>query len=149
MGGRRGGRHAAVLDRRRAARWLQQVAQRLDRGPGLGQLGFEPVQVRRDQVVAGRRVRRGQHRLDVRDRHLQVAQPADDLGGRNLPGGVVPVAGVRVHRNRLEQPHLVVVAQRLDAEVSRAGEVAHGKSGCHQAIVDPPVTGESRRPIRS
>jgi hypothetical protein len=59
MGGRRGGRHAAVLDRRRAARWLQQVAQRLDRGPGLGQLGFEPIQVRRDQVVAGRRVRRG------------------------------------------------------------------------------------------
>jgi hypothetical protein len=27
------------------------------------------------------------------------------------------------------------VAQRLDAEVSGAGEVAHGEPGCHPAVV--------------
>jgi len=33
--------------------------------------------------------------------------------------------------------------QCLDAEVCGAGEVAHGEPCCHQAIVDPPVTGGS------
>jgi hypothetical protein len=41
--GRRGGGHAAMLDRCRALRRLQQVAQRLDRRPRLGQPGFQPV----------------------------------------------------------------------------------------------------------
>jgi len=127
----------------RAVRRLQQVAQRLDRGPGLGQPGLQPVQVRGDKGVAGRRVRCGQHCLDVGDRHLQVAQPPDDLRGRDLPGRVIPVARARVDRGRLEQPHLVVVAQCLDAEVSRAGEVAHREPCCHQAIANPPVAGES------
>src|ERR1700722_9119162 len=42
-GRRRRSGHAAVLECRRPVRRLQQVAQRLDRGPGLGQLGFEPA----------------------------------------------------------------------------------------------------------
>ena len=128
---------------RAASRRLQQVAQRLDRGPGLGQLGLQPVQVGGDQRVAGGRVRCGQHRLDLGDRHLQIPQAPDDLRGRDLPGRVVAVARVRVHRGRLEQPDLVVVAQRLDAEMSSAGEIAHGEACCHLAIVNPPVTGRS------
>ena len=80
--------------------------------------------------------------MDLFERHVEGAEPADDLGGRDLPGRVVAVAGVRVHRGRLEQPHLVVVAQRFDAEVSGAREVTDGQ-GCHLAIVNPPVTGQS------
>src|SRR6266851_4262997 len=101
-GRRRGGGHAAVLDRSRAVRRLQQLAQGLDRGPRLGQLAFQPVQVRSDERVAGGRVRCGQHRLNVGDRHLKVAQPPDDLRGRDLVGRVVPVARVRVHRGRYD-----------------------------------------------
>jgi hypothetical protein len=99
-----------VLDRDRAGGRLQQIAQRPNCGPRLGQFGLQPVQVRGDEGVAGGRVRCGQYRLDVGDRDLQVAQPPDDLRGRDLVGRVVPGARVRVHRGRLEQPHLVVVA---------------------------------------
>jgi hypothetical protein len=142
-GRRRGGGHAAVLDRGRAARRGQQGAQRLDRGPRLGQLGLQPVQVRGDEGVAGGRVRCGQHRLDVGDWHLQVAQAADDLRGRDLPGRVVPVAVSGFTVAGSSSPTWWVVAQCLDAEVRGAGEVAHGEPCRHQAIVDPPVTGES------
>ena len=88
----------------------------------------------------------GEHRLDLADRHLQVPQAADDLRGRYLLGGVVAVAGARVHRGRRQQPHLVVVPQRLDAQVGDAGEVADREPCCHQAIVNPPVTGQSTAP---
>ena len=141
--GRPGGRDAPVLDRRRALRRLQQVAQRVDRGPGLRQLGFQPAEMRGDEGVAGRGVRRVEHRLDLADRHLQIPQAADDLRGRDLLGGVVAVARAGVHRGRLEQPDLVVMPQRLDAQVGDAREVADREPCCHQAIVNPPLTGQS------
>lgn len=111
-------RDAPVLDHRCAPRWLQQVAQRLDREPGLRQFGLEPAQVRGDEGVAGQSVGCVEDRLDLADRHLQIPQPADHLCGRHLRGGIVAVARARVHGGRLQQADLVVVPECLDAQVS-------------------------------
>src|SRR5580692_12789151 len=83
------GRDAAVLDHRCALWWLQQVAQRLDRGPGLRQFGLEPPEMRGDEGVAGRGVGRAEDRLDLAHRHLQIPQAPDHLGGRYLRGAIV------------------------------------------------------------
>src|SRR6266487_2732079 len=137
------GRDAAVLDHRCALRWLQQVAQRLDRGPGLRQFGLESAQMRGDERVAGRGVGRTEDRLDLADRHLQIPQPTDNLRGRHLRGGVVAVARAGVHGGRLQQADLVIMPQRLDAQVSDTGEVTDSESCCHPAILNPPLTGQS------
>jgi hypothetical protein len=63
---------------------LQQVAQLTDGLTGVGELAFETIEVLDDQPVALLGTRRGQHRLDVRDRHLQAAESADHLGERDL-----------------------------------------------------------------
>ena len=62
-------------------------------------------------------VGRVENGFDLLDRHLQVPEPADDLCRRYLVGVVVAVPGIRVHLHRFEQPDLVVVTQRLHAEV--------------------------------
>jgi hypothetical protein len=124
----------------------KQAAQRVDRGVRLRQLRLQPVKMRRDQRVAGRGVGRGEHRLDVRDGHLQVTQPADHLDRGDLRHGVVAVARVRVHLGRLQQAHLVVVPQRLDAQVRDPGELAHRERPSHGLSVNPPPAGESSGP---
>jgi hypothetical protein len=65
-----------------------------------------------------------QDRSDRVERHAQVAQPPDDLSRGHLVGAVKPVAGVRVDRGRLKDAHVVVVMQRLHAQVRHSGELA-------------------------
>ena len=84
----------------------QQVAQRLDRGPGLRQFGLEPSEMRGDEGVAGRGVGRVEDRLDLADRHLQIPQAANHLRGRYLRGAVVAVARAGVHCGRFQQADL-------------------------------------------
>ena len=70
-----------------------------------------------DQPVTRLGVGRGEYRLDLRDGHLQAPQAADDLRNRDLILGVVAISVSGVDLAGLEQPDLVVVAQRLDAQV--------------------------------
>src|ERR1700759_2633884 len=124
---------------------LQQFAQ-LDVGtPGPGQVILETIEMANDQPVTNRGVRSGEYRLDLRDWHLQTPQAADDLRDRNLIRGVIAIAVGRVDLTGLEQPDLVVVAQRLDAQVRRAREVADRYTGSHPCSIDPPPAGGSRR----
>ena len=103
-----------------AVRAPEQIAQLADRGAGAIKLGLEPVQVGDDQPVALLGVGRRQHRSDLGDRHLQPAQPADHLRLRDLTLGVVAVAVAGIDLGRRQQADLVVVAQRLDAEMGGA-----------------------------
>src|SRR5207248_4219313 len=94
----------------------------------------------------GLHVRRLQDGPDLIQRHIQVAEPADDLRYRNLAGVVEPVAARRVDPGGLEQPLVVVEAQGLDAEMRHAGEVADRHQDAHRYRINPPVAGESTGP---
>src|SRR5215475_8869662 len=94
--------------------------------------------------MPGVEVRRGEDGLQLRDRHVEVAQPADHLRGRNLLVGVVAVAAARLDRARLEQADLVVVAQRLHAQMHRGRELPDRDSRFHPRSIDSPATGGSR-----
>ena len=122
---------------------LEEVAQLPDRGTCLGELELEAIEVLDDQSVARVGVRRGEHGLDVGDRHVQGPESSDDLGDGDLTLGVVAIAVVLVHLAWLEQPHLVVVVQRLDAQVRGAGEVADRDARSHEPSIDPPPAGGS------
>ena len=87
----------------RAGRRLEQVAQGGDRVLGPGQVRFEAVEVGGDQLVAGVDVGGGEHRLDLVQRHVQGPEAADDLGRRDLVGGVAAVAGGGVDIGRFQQ----------------------------------------------
>ena len=131
--------------RRAAFAALQQLAQLADGSPGPVQLALETIEMGDDQPVTRLGVGRGQYRLDLRDGHLQTPQPADDLRKRDLILGVVAIAVAGVDLARLQQPDLVVVAQRLDAQMGRAREVADRDAGTHARSIDPPLAGGSRR----
>ena len=66
-----------------------------------------------------------------RDGHLQAPQAADDLGERDLILGVVAISVAGVDLAGLEQPDFVVVAQRLDAQMRRPGEVSDADFRSH------------------
>ena len=51
-----------------------------------------------------------------------------------LLGLVVPVAGEAVDRGGLEQPGLVVAAQRPHTQVRQRGELPDGQSGAHESM---------------
>ena len=124
---------------------MQQVAQLADGLTSVGELALEPIEMLDDQPVALLGVRRGENRLDICDRHLQAAESADHLGERDLVLGVVAIAVVGVDFAWLEQADVVVVAQRLDAQVRRAGEVADRDARSHGRSIDPPPAGGSSR----
>ena len=80
-----------------------------------------------DELVASCRLSGGDHGMDLLQWHVEGAEAADDLGGRDLVGCVAPVAGVGVDVGGFEQADAVVVAQRFDVQVGRAGEVPDGQ----------------------
>jgi hypothetical protein len=59
--------------------------------------------------------------------HVQRPEPPDHLSGRYLIGGVVAVPSEWVNLSRFEQADVVVVAQCLDVQVCRSGEVPDGR----------------------
>ena len=66
-----------------------------------------------DHPVARLDVGSLEHDLDVIERHLQVAETADDLCLYDLLCGIAPVPAVHVHLDRLQQAELVVVGNIL------------------------------------
>ena len=81
---------------------IEQVLQRGDGVLGAGEAFLQPAQVRRDQLVAGADVGRGEDAFDLLDRHVQVPEPPDDLRGGDLMGGVAAVPGELVHVSGFE-----------------------------------------------
>ena len=121
--GRRDRLHAPVPDGRGGRRVLEQVAQGGNGALRPGEAFFQAAEVRGDQVVARPEIRRGQHGLDLVQRHVEAAEAADDLGGRDLIRRIAAVTGLLIHIGGLEQADPVIVTQRLDAQMSRASEV--------------------------
>jgi hypothetical protein len=98
-----------------------------------------------DHPVAGLDVGSLKHNVDVLERHLEVAEAADDLRRDDLLRGVAPVPAVHVHVDRLQQAELVVVAKHLHAQVRGPGEVAYGQRRGHRSSVTLPLW-ESQTP---
>ena len=81
-GGHGAGGHRAQLDVDVGGIRAQQPAQRYDGGPGPVQLGLQSPQVTRDDIGALLRIVGGQDGLDLRQRHVELPEPVDDLRGR-------------------------------------------------------------------
>src|SRR3712207_6873319 len=73
-------------------------------------------------------------------RHVELAQAVDDLGGRDLVRAVVAVAARVVHRGRLQQARVVVAAEGAPTQVGQPGELTDRQ---HAATVHPPPPGGS------
>ncbi len=112
---------------------------------GLRELAFEPGEMIGDQFRTRGRVGRGEHGTDLTERHVEVAEPANDLRDRNLIGRVAAIAGSRVDLRGNEQPDVVVVAQGLDAQLGGLREVTDHERRRHGLSIDSPARGESRR----
>ena len=143
LDGHRGCRgHDTELDAGCRRRPIQNGPKRFDRRTGVSQLRLQPAEVATDQcstsIGPGR-----QHGSDVGDRHAQLTQPAHHLGGGNLAGSVVTVAGRRINEVRLHQADLVIVAQRLHTELCHSGAIPDRQAISHRASVKSPVAGES------
>jgi hypothetical protein len=122
-------RLGAVVDGELHAVGGEHPLERLDRRPGLGELGAHLVQVVDDHVVARRLVRGVQELAQAPDRQVELAEAADQLGGRDLGRLVEAVARRRVDAGRLQQALVVVVPQRLDRQEGHLRELADA----HQA----------------
>ncbi len=136
-------RHRAQLDLDLSGVGSEQLAQRGDRGPGAVELLLQAPEVARDQLGAPLRIVGGEDRLDLGQRHVQLAEPVDDLRGRDLLARVVAVAGELVDARRLEQAGLVIAAQRTHAQVGECGELADRQSWAHWPILLPLPGGRS------
>jgi len=75
---------------------LEKVAQRGDRFLSAGETGLEAVEVGGDQLVAGGDVGCREDCPDLVERHIQGPEATNDLGGRDLVGGVAAMAARRV-----------------------------------------------------
>jgi hypothetical protein len=80
-----------------------------------------------DELITSGQVGGGDDDVNLFQRHIERAEPADDLGGRDLVGAIPAVSGVGVDIGRFQQADAVVVAQRLDVQVRCAGEVPDGQ----------------------
>jgi hypothetical protein len=123
-----GTRRCSIRTGQNSVDWrLEQIAERCRRLLGAGQGHFEALKMGSDQLVAYPRIGRGDDSVDLFEGHVQRPESPDHLGGRYLIGGVVAVSGEGVNLSRFEQADAVVVAQRLDVQVSRSGEVPDGQ----------------------
>ena len=110
------------------------------------ELAAHPVEVLDDDGVAGGLVGGLQHGAYVVDRQVEVAEPADQPGLGDLLGAVVAVAAARVGPGRLQQPHVVIVPQRLHGQEGHPREVADGQQAVHAHSLHSPPAGESSGP---
>jgi hypothetical protein len=143
-------RHAYVLDLGRAKRCVrvEQVAQRRRRLLSALERGLEPVEVVGDHRVAGGDVKRREHGLDVLQRHIELAEAADDLRHGELIGAVTPVARIWIDVGGLQNADAMVMAQRLDAQVGGPREVADAQGSAHGLAVCALPLGEGQAATR-
>ncbi len=85
------------------------------------------AQVGGNGFIAGRQVGCGHDRPDLLQRHVKARKRRMTWALGDLLSRVAPVPGARVDVSRFEEADLVVVAQRLDAEMGGPGEVADGE----------------------
>jgi hypothetical protein len=81
---------------------VQQTPHGCDCLLGLGEAGLETGQMVGDHPVAGLDVGSAEHNLDVLERHVKVAESADDLRRDDLLWCVAPVSAVGIHVDRLQ-----------------------------------------------
>ena len=118
----------------------EQPAQRRHGSARAVQLRLEAVQVLRDETCACVRVGGRHDASDLGQRDVELAQPVDDLGGRDLVGAVVAVAAGGVDGGRDQQVRVVVAAQCAHAQVGQSRELADRQ---HAGSVHPPPAGGS------
>ena len=119
---RPGGRQPADLHGRGPPRAFARYACSDATAAGLVQLAVHALQVDEDGPVAAGLVGRLQQLAHLFDRHLQVPEAADGLGGAHLVHRVVPVASAD-RPAPAQQADVVVVPQRLHAQVGHLGEL--------------------------
>ena len=122
----------AVLDLEGHVRTVEESAQRRNGGRGLFELSFEAFKVRADDPPPAFGIGRGEDGSDLVDGHPQRPEATDDLCGADLRDGVVAIPCGGIDGVGGEEVDVVVMAERLDAEVSHSGELADGHS-LHQA----------------
>ena len=81
---------------------IQQTLQGGDRFLGPSQAGLQAGQMAGDHPVAGLDVGSLKHNVDVLERHVKVAESADDLRRSDLLWCVAPVSAVGIHVDRLQ-----------------------------------------------
>jgi hypothetical protein len=111
---------------------LEQAAERCRRPLGAGQDHFEALKEDGDQLVASLRICRRDDRVNLFEGgHVRRPEPPDHRSGRDLIGGAAAVPDEWVNLSRFEQADAMVVAQRLDVQVCRSGEVPDGQCSRH------------------
>ena len=95
------------------------------------ELLLQVPEVHEDRLVAARDIGRVEDGSDVFDRHIELAEPADRLRRRHLRGRVAAVPLVCVDVDRLEHSDVVVVPERLHAQIRHLGELADRQQGIH------------------
>jgi len=95
----------------------EQGLQGRDGGLGLLEPLVHALEVDEDRPVSSGDVGRLQHLSHLVDRHVEVADPSDRLRRRHQARGVTAVAGDLVDERGIEQPDVVIVPQRLHAQV--------------------------------
>jgi hypothetical protein len=119
---------------------VQEPAQRYDGGSGAVQLGLQTPQMAGDHLRPVLWIGARQNRFHLSEGHVEVAEFLDDLRGGDLFGGVVAVAGERIHRGGFQEPGFVVPAQRPHAQTGQRREFSDRQSGAH---CRPPPSGPS------
>ena len=97
-----------------------------------------------DEPAPARLVRSLDDGADPVQRHVEIAGPPDDLGRGDLFSRVAAVTGGLVDFGWLEEPHPVIVAQRLHAQKGGLGKVTDRQRGGHKRPVWPLPQGESQ-----
>jgi hypothetical protein len=138
----------AVLEARCRYRLIQKVSQGCYDTLCARKALLQPIKMRRNEVVTDARVRSGENCPNLCQRHIQIAESADDLSRWNLGGCIRPIASLRVHVCRRQKTTFVVTAERPDAQVGRLSEITDSKEGWHKAILRSPPGGESNTQMR-
>jgi hypothetical protein len=90
-----------------------------------------------DLAVPGLEVGRRKDRRDLVERHPEIPQPPDHLRRSDLAGVIGPIAGEGVDGGGLKDAHVMVVPERLDAQVRHPGEVTDGQHRRHDLSISP------------
>jgi hypothetical protein len=137
----RGCRHGGsvtVPDRRGGRRALQQAAESGHGILGAGEAGLQAGQMGGDQPAARLGIGSGQDRVDLLQRHIEVPEPADHLGGGDLRSAVAPIPGVPGR-------HRPAPAGRLQSQASLDGFSGRERPppGTDTPRESPPMTSDA------